>query len=781
MPYTALRNKQSISRRLLMQTLAFGIFLLVFMMGTTFQILNSQSETAMQRRALSVLYSVQNLLDIHTDPGLVQYAVKKIGIEEGIALVLVINDKDRKIIASSKPEWYGKNLIDVGANPEILREVEEVMKTREIEVGHPHFEDKIFEAAVPVYMKTKQPGKLETGVAYLALDTTVIHEEMVSNLWRFAMTIFSSVVAFCAFLLYFFRKDIFTPLEYIRAAVEKRAQGDKKARAFMREEDEIGVLASSFNMMMSDLLRGEEKLERARHEAEKATKLKSEFLAMMSHEIRTPMNGVLGMMDLLMETELDKTQKKFARTAMHSAHALLEIISDILDFSKIEAGHLKLEYVSMDLADTLRHLVDLFQSRARDKGVTLEVTFDPLLPDRIQGDPVRIGQIVSNLISNAIKFTEKGSVTVRVLAPDKRHIRIEVQDTGIGIPEDVQARIFDKFTQADNSTTRKYGGTGLGLSICKQLARMMGGDVGLRSAPQKGSLFWATFAFDPADDMGGVANGTKEKTKPILDVGLTHGLSVLVAEDNAINQEFVLQILQDFGCAATLVRNGKEAVAEVTSGKTFDVILMDCQMPEMDGYDATKEILSFHAAKGTPCPPIIAATANAMKTDKQKCLDAGMCDYLPKPFLKNDVLMKLLKWSGKTQAETKTWGNVPEKEKQESDIDQKALSDMKDLMGDKYKEIIQKYITTADDLMQKLERLVASDAAAQELVIHAHSLKSSSNYLGARILGDAAREMELAAKEAAEKGQNAAVLGTAFDKMSKAWQKIRSAYEQEIT
>jgi len=425
-------------------------------------------------------------------------------------------------------------------------------------------------------------------------------------------------------------------------SLEVRFHNESLIKFMSQARNESDDLNEELSEEIEQRKRVEKELHRAKEIAEAASKTKSEFLANMSHEIRTPMNGVLGTLQLLQDSGLTESQQQYVSIAYNSGESLLSLLNDILDFSKIEAGKLELELIPFDLHNLGHELTVLLKQKAAEREVELKTDLDADIPKILKGDPVRIRQILVNLMTNAIKFTEKGDVTIRAKVLEKSEkvvrIRLEVNDTGIGIEERSQRKLFNSFTQADGSTTRKYGGTGLGLAIVRQLVTMMRGRLGVESEVGKGSCFWAEIAFEVPDI---VAESTQQPVTQIPQVLVGH---VLLVEDNPVNQIIATKMLEKNGLSFEVANNGEEAVNRLKAEHDFDLVLMDCQMPIMDGYAATQALREFEVESSKGHLPVIAMTANAMEGDREKCLDAGMDDYVSKPVNQQALKETLAKW-----------------------------------------------------------------------------------------------------------------------------------------
>ena len=534
--------------------------------------------------------------------------------------------------------------------------------------------------------------------------------------------------------------------------------------------NQIGELGKARKAMLNIL----EDLDEARQEADGAAKAKADFLANMSHEIRTPMNAIIGFSGLAMKTGLDQKQRDYVQKIQQSGKHLLGIINDILDFSKIEAGKLSIEHTEFELEKVLDNVSNLISEKTSSKGLELVFRTAQGTPGYLVGDPLRLGQILVNYANNAVKFTDQGEIVISVNVVEETDqdglFRFSVQDTGIGLTEEQIGKLFQSFSQADTSTSRKYGGTGLGLAISKKLATLMGGDVGVESEYGKGSTFWFTARLGKGVAKAGQENEEQQAAHLMENLNKIRGALILLAEDNEFNQQIATELLTDAGFKVEVAENGQRVI-EMLEKRLYDIVLMDMQMPIMDGVTATKGIRKDERFKDLP---ILAMTANVMEADVEKCREAGMQDHIGKPIDPDELFGKLLKWVKPRQSEkvqetaatppTEAKKDEPKPAQQDDVPDIPGLDTslgLKRVMGKKrfYLDMLKKYIENQGQAPVQISQSLDSDdyATAER---QAHTAKGVSGNIGATELQGMAAALEKAIREKSPREEIGALLAT---------------------
>jgi len=578
--------------------------------------------------------------------------------------------------------------------------------------------------------------------------------------WTMGVVLLVTVAIAALFIARTTTRLLARPLTLLEQGISSVRKGRLEPIQVSRTGDEIEYLGESFNRMIEALAASQREirehhdlledrirqrtgeLELAMHAALAGSQAKSEFLANMSHELRTPMNGMLGMLDVVLDSSLAAEQREHIETAQRCAYALLGLLNDILDLSKIEAGKMLLEHIPFDVRGILEDVVKSHAVKAAQKRVALRLESDPDAPTAVLGDPLRVRQIGSNLVSNAVKFTEQGWVRVDYGAKQRPDGRIEVSlavsDSGAGIPKAKQAEIFEKFTQADSSVSRKHGGTGLGLAITRRLVEMHEGSIRVDSEPGEGSTFTVTLLFDAAPAP------VLEAARPLVhETATAAGARLLVVEDNLVNQKVVLAMLRKYKYSIDVAMDGQEALAKLEEAeRPYDLVLMDVQMPVLDGLEATRVI---RREPRFDRMPIVAMTAHAMTGDRERCLQAGMNGYLSKP-VQAQVLVDTIERHLATKIPASGGPDdpargVPAASGLDRVLASRLMQEEKGLMSG----MLHLFLNVAPERLERLET-AAGSADASTLTAEAKMIEAAAQQLASSSLRDCARRIEAAAE-----------------------------------
>jgi signal transduction histidine kinase/CheY-like chemotaxis protein/HPt (histidine-containing phosphotransfer) domain-containing protein len=743
----------SLQKKILLPLVAAILAMLVALTTLLMRDNRERLDRNLQARAQTLAVLAQNAAGIVADLPTLNRLVETLNGEPGVNLIIVIGGTPARVVASTRPAligvpfvaFSGTSTTDRSATDlDIARTLSAVMEKRTT-LRLTDTQDGRFIYASPLKFSTSMNiDETHLGAVLVRLDTAFIGTFLARSTWTTWNMALVSLLFLGALTWWLLNRYIVAPIKEIETAIQYKGDGEVTIPVPRHAPNAIAAMASTLDDTFRFLRAAEAK-------ATAANAAKSEFLARMSHEIRTPMNGVMGMLEAVLNTPLKPEQADYLRTAYTSADTLLLLINDILDYSKIEAGKLTIESIDFDLNEIVDHVIQLWTPKAAGKGLRLAANVSALVPARLNGDPTRLSQILSNLVSNAIKFTLQGSVSLGVeLAEntDEPTLRFSVEDTGIGISTEAQAQLFTPFTQADGSTSRRFGGTGLGLVICQQLVHMMGGtDMRVDSRTGHGSRFAFVLKFRAATTQADAMSTQHSHMQTAKLAALATTGRILVVEDNETNRKVVEVILKHFGLECDFAVDGREAI-ETFKNKIYPMVLMDCHMPIVDGFEATRAIRQWEQKEGRPRTLIIAVSASAFQEDREKCFDAGMDDFLAKPVTLAGMSATLKRWLRAGTSTEELAAKIEQTGMQtaplaadEALFDVNQLNEVRVLTGDAFAEIVRELEKTAADAFNMLRHAVESNDAPK-LRFAAHRFKGSLTSLGATVAAAIAFELE---------------------------------------
>ncbi len=629
MTISVTRFRDSINGKLVMPLVGIFCFvILVFFLSVEYRT-RTLVEQKLNARALELADTFNIATESNSSTANFTRVVNAIGASEDVQLLFLLDDSEGLVVASSKNRYRGSRIDEIADDGLKMRLVDAI--SREKNTLDQDASDHLW-FTYKLQSISESGGTLRRMTLLIEVDVSGSESYVRAINLYFLAALIALLSIILAIFYVLMRRLVLKPITMLMDSIKNTKTLNRPVLSAYRSDDEIGILSRVYNELIVDSFNKQEALSKEREKSEAALQAKSRFLAMMTHELRTPLNGVIGMSALLEKQVVDEQKRGYLSVIQTSANQLLSIINDTLDFSKIEADKLELEEQPFDLAGILKDICAMFSPKqaGAEVAVVLELPDMPL--PEVLGDKVRLSQVVINLLGNAVKFTQHGEIVVSLRLGEPRDnalcFSISVKDSGIGISEEHMGRLFEEFSQADSSTTRKFGGTGLGLWICKKLVEKMNGKITVSSELGQGTEFTVTLCLATCAER---IEAIKDAQQNLPPLDLT-GFNILLVDDTQINRMVVSAILAPSSANVVQAENGEQAF-EVYRQQPFDIILMDCLMPVLDGFEASRKIRQFEQSQGRQQVPIIALTANALEDTHKQCLAAGMNEFLTKPVI----------------------------------------------------------------------------------------------------------------------------------------------------